>query len=355
MEPRIQYAQTIDGIRIAFCVFGSGPPLVALPPLPFSHVQAEWRSPPQRRWYEALSSRFRVIRFDPRGCGLSDRVASDVSLKTLMDDLETVVRRLELTNFALFAYFNSGPLAIAYTVTHPESISHLVLWCAYPQGSDFSSSPRAASMRALLDKDWETYTELTAHTMFGWSENEEAHRTAGLMRECVSQESAKNYFAAIRAFDVVTILPEVCTPTLVLHREAIPYPEPEVARHLAAAIPDARLVLLEGKSLAPYLGDNGAALAAVEEFVLELDQGPARPTWKSTVRTAPVAENLTPREVEVLRLIATGRTNAEISRELVLSIRTVARHITNIYGKIGAHGKADATAYAIRHGLSPDR
>jgi len=175
---------------------------------------------------------------------------------------------------------------------------------------------------------------------------------ARLMRECVSQESAKNYFAVIRAFDVVPILPEVCTPTLVLHRESIPYPEPEVARHLASAIPDARLMLLAGASLAPYLEDKEEALAAVEEFVLKSGKPGAQPTPPSTIATAPVAGNLTPREVEVLRLIATGRTNAEISRELVLSMRTVARHITNIYGKIGARGKADATAYAIRHGVT---
>jgi len=66
-------------------------------------------------------------------------------------------------------------------------------------------------------------------------------------------------------------------------------------------------------------------------------------------------DHLTAREVEVLRLIAASRTNLEISRELVLSLRTVARHITNIYGKIGARGKADATSYAIRHGLMPER
>ena len=354
MEPRVQYTRTADGVGIAFCSFGDGRPLVALPPLPFSHVQAEWRSPPQRLWYEALSSRFRVIRFDPRGCGLSDRAVSQFSLNTLMADMEAVVRRLDLRKFALFGYFNSGPLAITYSVRHPESISHLLLWCAYPQGSDFSSSPRAASMRALLDKDWETYTELAAHSMFGWTENEESHRTAILMRECVSQESAKSYFATIRALDVVPMLPEVRAPTLVLHREAIPYPEPDVARHLAATIPDAQLMLLEGASLAPYLGDSGAALTAIEEFVLEPDQAATRPTSPTPIASTTVAVNLTPREVEVLRLIAAGRTNAEISRELVLSLRTVARHITNIYGKIGARGKADATAYAIRHHLTPD-
>jgi pimeloyl-ACP methyl ester carboxylesterase/DNA-binding CsgD family transcriptional regulator len=351
MEPRIQYASTADGVSIAYCAFGDGPLLIALPPLPFSHVQVEWLSPHQRRWYESLAARFRVIRFDPRGCGLSERVIADVSLHTLIADLNAVVRRLDLTNFSLFGYFNSGPLAIAYSVAHPESISHLMLWCAYPQGSDFSSSPRVASLRALLDKDWETYTELAAHTMFGWTENEEAHRTAAMMRECLSQESARKYFAIIRAFDVLPILPSVRMPTLVLHRENIPYPEPEVARRLAAAIPGARLALFPGNSLAPYLGCIDDILATIDDFVSPTSVRSAVPSLRPKIG---MTASLTPREIEVLRLIAAGRTNREISNELVLSMRTVARHITNIYGKIGARGKADATAYAIRHGLTPE-
>jgi DNA-binding CsgD family transcriptional regulator len=120
-----------------------------------------------------------------------------------------------------------------------------------------------------------------------------------------------------------------------------------MAREMAATIPNARLMLFEGSWIAPYLGVGAKEItAAIRSFVLDTPAAPG-PSAVAVGAAAP----LTPREAEVLALLAAGRTSSEVSRELSLSIRTVGRHITNIYAKIGARTRADATAYALRHGM----
>jgi DNA-binding NarL/FixJ family response regulator len=143
-------------------------------------------------------------------------------------------------------------------------------------------------------------------------------------------------------------MPLVQAPTLVLHRSGIRPITVEMAKELAASIPNARLLLFAGSWIMPFKGGGTEEiLAAIRSMVLNpaptVVQGRA---WH--VATPP----LTPRETEVLRLIACGRTSREISGELSLSVRTVARHITNIYTKIGARTRADATSYAIHHGIA---
>ena len=114
MEPRIQYVQTKDGVSIAFWTMGKGMPLVYMPDIPFSHMQLEWRGRGSRRWYERLAERRRLVRYDGRGVGLSEREVTDFSLDAQVLDLEAVVDRLELEKFALFATVHGGPIAIAY-------------------------------------------------------------------------------------------------------------------------------------------------------------------------------------------------------------------------------------------------
>jgi DNA-binding CsgD family transcriptional regulator len=139
----------------------------------------------------------------------------------------------------------------------------------------------------------------------------------------------------------------VKAPTLVL-AHAAPYLSEERVRELAARIPDSHLVTIDAGLPVP-MGDAAQALAAIDHFLAGLT---ARGEADAAALEASPAARLTRREIEVLRLIAGGRTNREISDELVLSVRTVARHITNIYAKIDARSKAEATAYAIRHGLA---
>jgi len=268
MEPRIQYAKTADGVSIAFWTLGEGMPLVYTSAPPWSHIQLEWGLPECRLWYERLAQKRKLVRYDGRGTGLSERSAADFSLDAQMLDLEAVIDRLGLDRFALFGPFNAGMTAIAYAARHPERVSHLLLWCTYARASGWSRSPQLRALRGLLDKDWETYTETYAHIAVGWSAGEEAHRWAAILRESITQEAMQELAGAIPGFDVTDDLAQVKSPTLVLHRR-YHLVDVDLASGLASRIPDARLALLEGESGMPYLGDTEAVLQAIDDFLGE--------------------------------------------------------------------------------------
>ncbi|MEE8345905.1 MAG: adenylate/guanylate cyclase domain-containing protein [Dehalococcoidia bacterium] len=269
MEPRIQYAKTKDGVSIAFWTLGEGMPLVHMPTTGISHTQLEWQFPEYRRWYERLAEKRMLVRYDSRGAGLSDRDVTDYSLDAHMLDLEAVADRLGLAAFVLLAPFDAGPVAITYTARHPQRVSHLVLWCSHARASDYFRSPRGQALSALREQDWELYTETLAHVLFGWSEGEEAHRFAAYVRECVTPDALQAARSEILKFDATPLLSQVKSPTLVLHRRQAALPDVGVARGLASSIPDARLALLEGMALAPFLGDMDAVLSAIDEFLGE--------------------------------------------------------------------------------------
>jgi class 3 adenylate cyclase len=274
MEPRIQYAQTADGVSIAFWTMGEGMPFVHMPFL-FSHTQLEWQIPELRRWYEQLAEKRKLVRYDGRGSGLSDRDVADHSLDARVMDLEAVADRLGLERFALFGMTIGGPVAIAYAAPRPERVSHLVLWGSYARASDWLRSPVVQAVRALMDKDWETYTETTAHTVLGWSAGEEARRYAALIRESTTPETLRTVRSAQDEVDVTALLAQVKSPTLVLHPRRVPAPDVSVARGLASRIPDARLVVLERESPAPYLGDTDTVLATIDDFLGEGEEAAA--------------------------------------------------------------------------------
>ncbi|HJX60929.1 MAG TPA: adenylate/guanylate cyclase domain-containing protein [Dehalococcoidia bacterium] len=272
MEPRIQYAQTTDGVSIAFWTLGEGAPLVEMPTIPVSHIQMEWQIPEWRRWYEPLARTRTVVRYDCRGAGLSDRDVTDFSLEAQLLDLQAVVSRLPQDKLALLAPIHAGPVAIAYAARNPERVSHLCLWHSWARTRDAASSPQFAALARLRNTDWEMYSETVAHTLLGWSEGEPAHRYAELMRECIAPETLNRALAAFAQFDVADLLPELKVPTLVLHRRELSWLSADVARGLASRIPDARLAFLEGGSGAGFLGDTDAVLRTLHGFLGEAEE-----------------------------------------------------------------------------------
>jgi class 3 adenylate cyclase/pimeloyl-ACP methyl ester carboxylesterase len=274
MEPRIQYAQTADGVSIAFWALGEGVPLVVMPELPWSHIQLEWENPNARRWYELLAEKRRVVRYDSRGTGMSAQDVVDFTLNSQMADLEAVAQRLGLASLALYAPVNSGPAAIAYAARYPKRVSRLVLCNAWARSSDWSRSPQIKALRGLLGRDWETYTETYAHILYGWSEAETAQQVARQMREGMTEEAMLAWADAVRGFDVTECLPQVRAPTLVV-QGAQRILDVDVARHLASRMPDARLVVFEDAAGVPFRGETDPLLRAIDEFLGEGEEAAA--------------------------------------------------------------------------------
>lgn len=347
-QPQIQYATASDGVRIAYWAVGDGLPFVHMPPTPISNIQLEWEYPPCRAYYQGLAAHSRLIRFDCRGSGLSDREVEDYSVEAHGRDILALADRLGLERFALLGFGHSGPAAISFAARFPERVSRLVLWCSYPRAADYNRAPRVEATRSLIDQNWEMWTRTEAYRLTEWEGGEASRWFTEYVRDSVTQASMREAVAAFRKMDVTALLPKVRAPTLVLHRRGLAAITVEAATELASKIPNARLMLLEGSWIVPYVGEDApAVLSAIVGFLQESETSSAPP-----VRAESRAASLTPREVAVLRLIAAGRTSSEISSELSLSVRTVGRHITNIYAKIGARTRADATAYALRHRIA---
>ena len=341
MEPRIQYALTADGVRIAYWAVGDGPPLVHTPP-PITHIEMEWQFEENRHWYESLARNRTLIRYDARGQGLSERDVNTISLETQILDLKAVVDRLSLETFDLFGVLWHGLAAIAYAAEHADAVSRLVLWSVSPRGADLLSRP--LRVRELMDVDWDAYTEMVARVSLGWSAGDAAVKYAALIREALTPDILRETATGTHHADVSPLLGRVACPTLILHRRDAPFPPMTAVRHLAAEIADAHVALLDGDAQAPYVGDMDAVVRVIEEFLGVGESDSAAAGLRSDVK-------LTPRELEVLSLLVAGRSNRLIAETLVLSERTVARHIANIYQKTGVHGRAEVTAYAFRHEL----
>jgi class 3 adenylate cyclase/pimeloyl-ACP methyl ester carboxylesterase len=225
---------------------------------PFSHFQLEWRD---SEFYDRLCSNRMVVTFDPRGTGMSDRDVQDYSLDARQLDLEAVVDHLGLTEFALSGVWSSGPVVVAYAARHPERVTHLILDDAFADGGGVRGTPQSRAIRALVG-DWEAVTEHIAFAFAG-SGGAEAQRYAEFMRACVTHDGYLRMTPALAEADATDLLPFIHAPTLILQHAGIRSGMESHARDMAAKIPDARLVMLQGKE-----GDDlDHLLSAMDEFL----------------------------------------------------------------------------------------
>ena len=285
LEQRITFCRTSDGVNLAYATTGSGPPLVKAANW-MTHVDYDWHSPVWRHWLEGLSRRHQLIRYDERGCGLSDREVPDHNFEAWISDLEAVVDAAGLDRFPLLGISQGGAVAIAYAARHPERVSHLVIYGSYAQGR---------ATRARSEADVRLNQLQIDLALNGWGIDDPAFRQVftvqfipegtrelwdafnELQRETCSPEHAARVLELAARIDVVDLAPQVQAPTLVLHARDDRRPPFEQGRLIASLIPDSRFVALDSSNHI-LLGDEPAwprFLAEVEAFLETPDPGPA--------------------------------------------------------------------------------
>ena len=348
VDQEIRFCRAQDGATLAYATHGRGPPLVRAATW-LTHLDHDWHSGVWRHWLDGLGQRHTVIRYDERGCGLSDRELGELTLDQWVGDLESVVDAAGVERFALLGVSGGGSTSVAYAVRHPERVSHLVLYGASARGrrrrGDLDSVERADLVLQIIRLAWDDPTPLFRQVFTNMFLPDGTPQQLGwfdeLQRASTSGEIAATLRRAREELDVTGMAEQVRVPTLVLHArddQAVPFAE---GRLLATLIPGARFVPLESRN--HILLEHEPAW---RHFIDELNDflgapEPERPP-------AELVADLSAREREVLKLVAAGLSNEEIAGRLYLSVRTVERHLSNVYAKLRISGKAARAAAAAR-------
>lgn len=350
MKQVIRFCTARDGVRIAYASGGDGPALVKVPNY-LSHLEYEVQSPVWRHWLAALSQGRRLVRYDLRGCGLSDREAGTQGVDAWVGDLETVVDEAGLGRFALLGMSAGASTAIAYAARHPERVSKLVIYGGYARGRNKRAAPvepaRGRLMTDLMRTGWgqdnPAFRRVFTTLFVPEGSAEQVAWFDDLQRVSTTAENAVRLSEAFHDIDVAAEARAVQVPTLVLHARHDAIVSFDHGRELATLIPGAEFVPLDSSN--HVLLEHEPAWARWREAV---DEFLAAPT-----AAAPVAlvAQLTGREREVLDLIAQGLSNDEITARLVVSPATVRNHITRIFQKLGVRTRAQAIVLARHAGL----
>ena len=277
LRQEISYCRAADGVRLAYAKVGHGPKLLKAANY-LNHLEYDWECPVTRHLLHGLARHFAVLRYDARGNGLSDWEVSDISFEAWVSDLETVADTVGWQRFPLMGMSQGCAISIAYAVKHPQRVSHLILYGSFARGR---------MVRATSDEQREKITAMETLVRLGWGEENAAFRQMftsqfvpggskeqidwfnELQRRTTSPECAARYFHTTNHIDVRALLPKVRVPTLVLHLRDDAVHDFEFGREVAAGIPGARFVPLQGKNHMP-LEQDPASLRILEEVSLFL-------------------------------------------------------------------------------------
>lgn len=346
---QIRFVQGADEVRLAYAASGQGEPLILKAATWLSHLEVDWDSPVWRHLLQSMSSLGRFVRYDERGCGLSDWRVPDLGFERWVDDLATVADAVApAQRFVVLGISQGAAVAIAYAVHHPERVSHLVLHGGYARGRLVRSDTpeqreEAETMARLAELGWgkadPSFRQFFT-TQFIPGGTPEQHQWFNQMEQLsTSPENAARFMREFNQIDVTALLPRVQCPALVLHSVhdvRVPFAE---GRLLAGSIPGAQFVPI----------DSG------NHLLLESEPGWA--VWLDAVRRfLPGAEGerfagLSPRQREVLELIARGRDNAQIAALLGLSEKTVRNQVSSIFDRLGVANRAQAIVLAREAGF----
>jgi pimeloyl-ACP methyl ester carboxylesterase/DNA-binding CsgD family transcriptional regulator len=334
------------GLRhVAYEIRGAGPPLVA-PAWWVSHLELDWQSERYRRFWEGVANGYALIRYDRLGVGMSDRTVreADLTLDGEVATLRALLDELELERVSLLGGSSGSCAAIAFAAAFPERVERLVLYGSYPDGAAIATPETADAIIAAVRAHWGVGSRLLSDLFLGGADPAEHERFARFQREAATAETAAAFLGLVYRLDVRAHLPLVRAPALVVHRRddrAVPY---RLGRQVAAAIPGASFVPLQGSAHFPWHGDADAVVRACREALAPLQPSSHR-------AGEPESTLLSSREREILAYVARGLSDREIAEQLVLSPHTVHRHVANIRRKLGRTSRTAAVAEAARLGI----
>jgi pimeloyl-ACP methyl ester carboxylesterase/DNA-binding CsgD family transcriptional regulator len=340
----VRFVPTRGG-GVAYSAVGSGPPLVYLPGW-VSHLGYMWELAEHRRFVEALAGEHTVIRYDRLGCGLSERDRDTFTLDSELEVLEALVEHLRLREFALFGSCDGGQVAAAFAARHPELVTALLVYGSCARGEALAGDPVKASVPALVRAHWGLGSRVLADIWLPDAPAETVAAFAGLQRAAAGAELAARLLELFYRTDVDAILPEIRVPTLVVHRRRSRAVRFELGRELAARIPGAQLAVLEGRAQPIYLEGGDAAAATILSFLRSANGGTANGGSANGGARGGAEGALTARQRQVAALIAEGSTNAQIARELGVSVRTVDAHVEHVRVRLGVRARAQIAVWA---------
>jgi pimeloyl-ACP methyl ester carboxylesterase/DNA-binding CsgD family transcriptional regulator len=329
--PPVQYVRTSDGYDIAYTVCGEGRPLLFIPQH-WSHIQLSWQPEVYGLLWKELSERYRLILYDPRGNGMSTRgLPEGLRIEDYQRDLVAVVERLQPEPLVLIGVARGAHIAVQYALAHPQQVAALVLTHA-AISFDVWSAP--ALYDSVAAQSWDRLIQSVAETP---SRRE-------YVRQSVTQPDWMRQVEAYKKSNIEQALTRLHIPSLVLHqKDNLALSLDESAR--TARLANAQLALVEGLQLT---SDPETVIRVIDRFLGGLQDAVAVQHGRSV--SAP--DELSQRELDVLRLLAAGRSNQQIADELVISLNTVKRHVSNVFDKTGVANRAQAAAYAKDHGLA---
>jgi len=348
---RIHYLRTADGVQLAWADVSAGPLLVKAANW-LTHLEYEWESPVWGHWLRFFSEHFRFVRYDERGCGMSDWNVGDLSPDRWVEDMEALVEAVApQERFTLLGISHGTVAAVSYAARHPDRVSHLIIYGGYARG--WSRRGDAEALRA--------YQAITDLIRFGWGKENPTFRQIFTSRfipgateeqmgwfnelcaKTTSPQIAAELMESRGKIDVVDVLERVRTPTLVVHArndQVVPLAE---GRLIASAIPGAEFVEVDSSN--HILLESEPAWGRFRSATLEFT-GLGR-----TVGEDPVFRKLTSREREILTLLSEGLGNADIAERLSLSQKTVRNHVSNLFDKLGVWSRAQAIVFARDRGF----
>lgn len=351
---RIRYLRTADGVKLAWAEAGRGPLLLKASNW-LTHLEYDWESPVWRHWIRFFAEHFRVIRFDERGCGMTDWNVGDLSFPRWVEDLEAVAEAASEGQPMILLGMSQGAAAcVAYAVRHPERVSHMLLYGGYARGIARRRDSEAERLyMAIIDLarlGWGTdnpaFRQVFTSRFIPGGTDEQIGWFNDLCRKTTSPEIAAQLLEARAQLDVDHLLSQVRVPTLVLHARQDAITAFDEGRRLAAGIPGAQFVELDSRN--HILRENEPAWGRFREAVLDFVGLGAASSGEDSAFAS-----LSPREREILALMTEGLANAEIAERLAISEKTVRNQISRLFDKLGVWTRAQAIVFARDRGFRP--